>query len=352
VRVVIVVVAIVNVRTKAVSDAGILRFHQIANATGRPWRDYEVEFPPLQTLTVLLLGRGSVAWAATRVALASFGADVATACCLWRAWGMHTANRYLMLGLPLLIFIYLRLDLVSVLLSVAAVTLVRRGRERGGGVCLAAAILFRLWPIVLLTALITKGRSRALRWAVGSLAVGGLGWVAWGGTAAARQVLTYRGATGWEIGSTIGVVVWMATGGPLRSEAGAFRVGSGLGWSRLPLLGVLAVTLVAVWRKAAKVAVDPFGLPAVASVAALLVCSPILSDSYISWLLPWAAIGTSGRSRRFFVGTLAAAVLTALTFLPSVTGFVALFQTVTLGRNLALIFLIVSWLRRGPNEGR
>jgi hypothetical protein len=340
------------VHTKTVSDSSILRFHEIANTAGRPWRDYQLEFPPLQALLVLLLGRGDVASTATLIALTSFGADLATASLLWRGWGVSAATRYLILGLPLLLFLYLRLDLVSVFLSIAAVALVRRGRERVGGVCFAAAILFRLWPIVLLPALITKRWNRAVMWAAGTLVLGCLGWIAWGGFGAVRQVLTYRGATGWEIGSTIGVVVWMATGGPLRSEAGALRVGSGLSWSRLPLLGVLAAALVAIWRRARRVTVDPFGAPAVAAVAVLLVCSPILSDGYVSWLLPWAAIGVSDRGRKLFVGVLAVVVLTALPFFPSVTRFVTLFQAVTLGRNLLLIFLIVSWLRQGSEPVR
>ena len=37
-------------------------------------------------------------------------------------------------------------------------------------------------------------------------------------------------------------------------------------------------------------------MPALAAVAALLVCSPVFSPQYVAWLLPWAAVaGGDGR---------------------------------------------------------
>ena len=52
------------------------------------------------------------------------------------------------------------------------------------------------------------------------------GWFLIGGADAFRQVGTFRGATGWELESTVGVVVWALTG-EHRFEAGANRTGHG-----------------------------------------------------------------------------------------------------------------------------
>jgi hypothetical protein len=62
-------------------------------------------------------------------------------------------------------------------------------------------------------------------------------------------VLTFRSATGWEVESTIGSIVWLFGGGEPRWEAGAVRVGSSEGLTWLPAV-VLVVLLGAVWWKA------------------------------------------------------------------------------------------------------
>jgi hypothetical protein len=350
VRFVILIVAIVDVHTKTIADPSILRFHQIATSAGRPWRDFAVEFPPIEALAIRLLSGGDLAAGATRVALLSFGSDLGIAWLLWRCWGRPAAVRYLVLGLPLLVFVYLRLDLSSVFLTVAAFALVKAGRPRSGGACFAIAVLFRIWPVVLLPALLARGSIRAARWAVGASLVGTLVWVAWGGSAAIGQVVTYRGAGGWELGSSVGVVIWILTGGPIHLESGAFRVGRSLGWTRVPLLGALLGVLVAIWMKAGRRDEDRLGLPALAAVAALLFCSPVLSDAYVAWLLPWAAIGETARTRRYVTLMMSIAALTAVPeiFAGHLTD--PMFQAVTITRDLLLGGLVVVWLRERPRE--
>jgi hypothetical protein len=349
VRLVILIVAIIDVHTRTIADPSILRFRQIATSPGRMWRDFPVEFPPIEALTIRFIGGGNIAAAATRVAVLSFGSDLGVAWLLWRSWGPSATTRYLVLGLPLLVFVYLRLDLFSVFLTVGALALVKAGRPRAGGACFAAAVLFRIWPLVIAPALLAKGSNRAAKWAVGTCVGGVLLWITWGGAGAVTQVVTYRGAMGWELGSTAGAVIWILSGGPIRMESGAFRVGQSLGWTRAPLFGALLGMLAAVWVKASRRGDDRLGLPSLAAVAALLFCSPVLSDAYVAWLLPWAAIGiTDGRSKYFNV----VLTIAGLTAVPEIlAGHLTdpMFQAVTITRDLLIGGLVAMWLlERAP----
>ena len=126
--------------------------------------------------------------------------------------------------------------------------------------------------------------------------VGGtLLWVAVFGAGALWQVANYRGASGWQIESVFGAAVRLTTGGPIRIEAGAIRVGQ---TSRLDLLGLRAMTVLLVtlvWVLGRRRRIDPAGGPALASVAILLLLSPVASPQYVVWLLPWAAITAAER---------------------------------------------------------
>jgi Glycosyltransferase family 87 len=260
---------------------------------------------------------------------------------LARGWGSSTAIRYLVLGLPLVVFVYMRLDLVSVCLATAAAFLLRRDRERASGVTLAAAVLFRLWPVVVFPILFIRRRARAALWGIATLALGGIAWVLWGGTDAIRQVVTFRGATGWGIGSTVGSVLW-STGRPIVFEAGAYRVGT-VGAARYVLVAALVVLLVAIWVRAARSGSDPAGRPALGAVAALLFCSPLLSDSYVAWLLPWAAVAANEErwaTRAVFAVCLAQAV----PYLVSGHLPVAGSQVLDLLRIPLLGFIVATWL--------
>jgi hypothetical protein len=104
-------------------------------------------------------------------------------------------------------------------------------------------------------------------------------------------------------------------GSELHLEAGALRVGVMLGW-QVVALRVLAVGLIGLaWVRARDVPVDPRGAPALASIAVLLILSPVFSPQYVLWLIPWAAIVAAERSSRDVrILTVGASAFAALAF--------------------------------------
>ena len=227
-------------------NAAAARFVEIAHAPGLPWRDSPVEYAFGDWVVIRAVGWGSVGLARALLGLVAFGADLVA----WRAvaagWGRAAATRYLWLGAPLLAFIYRRSDLVAVALAVVGLALASRGRERAGGLSLAAAVLVKVWPVVVAPALAIERHARALRTAAIALVAGVAGWLLLGGADALRQVGTFRGATGWELESTVGVVVWALTG-EHRFEAGANRTGTVPVGAGPALLVAALVTVVAIW---------------------------------------------------------------------------------------------------------
>jgi hypothetical protein len=112
-----------------------------------------------------------------------------------------------------------------------------------------------------------------------------------------REVLSYRGATGWQIESIFGVAADVFTDGVLRVEAGAARIGTMLPWQLTALRIGTLVAVSCAWLLARRRTCDPFGGPALAAVASLLLLSPVASPQYIVWLVPWAAIAAAERDR-------------------------------------------------------
>ncbi|MGI8479853.1 MAG: hypothetical protein ACR2M2_08370 [Gaiellaceae bacterium] len=332
VRLAVLGIAIWNVNTAPVTDSTVTRFDEIASTAGLPWRDHVVEFPPLQVAVIELIGWDGVPITASLLAILACGSDLLAARIIGRRWGQASRRAYLLIGLPLLAFVYLRFDPVSVVLAV--------GGMAGGGAWLGLAALARIWPLVLFPAL----RGRRLWWALGTLAVGGLAWIALGGFDAVRQVTSFRGAGGWEIGSLGGAIVWAVTGGPLRLESGAFRVGQVPGWVAPVQLLALAATLAIIWLKRDE---ERAGEPAAAAVAALLVLSPIISDGYVMWMVPWLAIGSMTKKRLLWQGVIVT-TLTTLTFL--LTEHIALFQAATIARGIVLLSVVVPALRRARTD--
>jgi hypothetical protein len=282
-----------------ISDADIGRFHQIATSQGRPYRDFDVEYAPAETIAIEALAGGGLVSTAVRLAALALTCDLLAFAGLWYGWGRRPAALYLLIGVPLVPFIYSRLDPLVVMLAIWGLALARRRRERAGGGVLALAGLTKLWPLVVAPALLIEQRTRAARWFACLFAAGVVAWIVYGGVDAVRQVVSFRGATGWEIESTVGSIVWLLTGGPVRLEGGAPRVGEIPGWSRALLLLALAAVLVAIWARARGRHVDAAGAPSLAALAALLALAPVFSLQYALWLSPWAAIAwIDGRTAR------------------------------------------------------
>lgn len=348
VRILVVVIGMARTSTAPVTDDYVIRFHEIATSEGRPYRDFPVEYAPGELIGIELVGGGSVAATAARLLILNLVADLATAWLVARGWGRRAGAWYLLLGTPLLWFSYLGFDLVSVLFTVAALLLARGGRERSGGVLIAVAVWARLWPVLLVPALWVSGRRRSGWWALGATVGLMMLWVAYGGLIGLRQVLTFRGAPGWEFESVIGAVWWIVEGSAgAVSAAGASRFGVAPWWAKgiLALLALAGVTLA--WRKARS---DPgaVGRSGLAAVAVLLCCSPLLSYPFVVWMLPWAAVageeGGDGPRMRALAGV--AMVLTAAAVASFGTKEQAawLTQSLLVARNLLLVGVAGLWL--------
>ena len=87
-------------------------------------------------IAIKVLVGGTLERTAIAVALCAFAADLATAAILARVWSRRTCVAYLLIGLPLMPFMYLRLDPLSVVLAVAGMASIRRQRSVTGGVML------------------------------------------------------------------------------------------------------------------------------------------------------------------------------------------------------------------------
>jgi hypothetical protein len=353
-RVLVLALVIVNVPQLRSPEAE--RMREIVAAPGRPYRDVAIEYPIGDLPLIRAVGSNATDDARIALALIAFTADLIAFAAVGRGWGRAAAARYLLYGAPLLVFIYRRSDLVPVALATVAFAFVRRGRERGGGVALGVAALVKLWPLVLAPALLVTRHFRSFVAFVATFTVGVVLWVAVGGPSALTQVTSFRGATGWELESGVGAVVWALTG-TYRFEAGANRTGSVPGWSKAILLAILVAGLAAIWWRARARTVDPVGLPALAAVALLLVAAPVLSPQYLCWLVPWAAVGAAddrrlGRLAVIPIG-LTGAIMAAW-FLGLTHGHPLWSQTALIVRNLTLLVVPVAWMWRSadpPSSG-
>jgi hypothetical protein len=339
----------------------VIRYHAIAISDGRPYRDFEVEYPPVMLSAIEAVDGGSVRSTTVRLMWSQLVLDLAIAAVVAWGWGRRAGIGYLVLGLPFLLypFLYLRLDLLSVFLAMLGVALVRRRHPTAGGATLAVACFAKIWPLVLVPMLVVRRAWRTLGAFIGVGAAGLAAWVAWGGIDGPGQVLTFRGAKGWEFESTVGALV--RGGATPRIERGAWRVGEMADWTRDLLSLALVAAVVVVWLVASRAkprgpgVLD--GLAPIAAIVAFLVLTPLLSPQFFAWLVPFAAIaavhGEQLVARLTFVAAGLSVALLAL--LPELIdgGTLALF---VLGlRNavlVALLALVVARLVRATGWRR
>ena len=349
IRAVVVVFTLSLLWTRPVMDSDVRRFSALSVAAGTPYADHAVEYAPVELGVIRLIGSSDTRATGTRLVVVCFLLDLLAFAGMWRGWGRRIAISYLWLGVPLLVLWYLRLWYLPVALSVWAFALVRKGRPNVAGAVAALAVFAKLWPIALAPAFFAEARRRSFAFVLAGV-VGGIGWLLLGGIGGVRQVLTFRSATGWEVESTVGSIVWLFGGGEPRLEAGAVRVGSSEGLTWVPAV-VLVVLLAAVWWKALRSRrEDLLGVPSLVAVCALLACSPVFSLQYVGWLTPWAAIAARDLRRIPIASAWAIVVLTA-----GVT--VALWQhadslgelgaVMLLARNGVCLFLPLWFLARG-----
>ena len=305
-----------------------------------------MEVPPFELGAIEVLNGSSSRATAIRLGWTMFALDLFIAGILWRAWGRRASLNYLVLGLPLCFLIYVRLDLLSIALAVLGLALTRREHERSGGLLLAAAILTKVWPAVLLPLWLVQRRWRALTWSAAGLALGTMAWVWWSGWSGPLQVLTFRHASGWQVQSPVGNLVDILGKATAVVEQGSVRVASAPLWAKELLMVGLAICSSVIWIRASRSPHEAEGLGALAAAAALLAFSPLLSDQYVFWLLPWAAIAAAGRDQNVVLATfLTSAATAAMVFVPT-AGAPGLEPTMVLVRNALLVAVLTDALRR------
>src|SRR5262249_31974354 len=159
---------------------------------------------------------------------------------------------------------------------------------------------FKLWPLTFLPLLLipTDARRRAkpigTAIATGMVILGGWLWVA--GPSGLYQVLTFRGARGWEIESTVGAVWMLVDQSSARVEAGAWRIGPTIGPISILLFALGAVlSLWLVWRGART---RHLGAGWAGGISALLVLSALLSPQFAAWLAPASGVSWADGDRR------------------------------------------------------
>ncbi len=226
----------------SVSDAA--RYRAIAEHAGTPYRDFAVEYPPGALATFHAVGPDTADGFRRRLFALQVVCQALVVFLLFRYWSARAGWSYLLLSAPLLFVVYGGFDLVSVALTVVAATLARHRRPVAGGLGFVAGAFTKLWPLVLLPGLLVARQFRAFAIAPAAGGAGLVAWIAWGGTGAVGQVVSYRGARGWEFESIPGSTLRFLTRGALRFEAGSWRVGDppGIiaGLVTLALIGVVA----------------------------------------------------------------------------------------------------------------
>lgn len=359
------------------------RYEAIISSDGTPYRDFEVEYPPVALGLMKAVHRPTPLGSLTVLAVSQLVLELATAGVLAWAWSKRAALTYLVLGTPMIFFPfpYVRIDLLSVFLAVLGLALLRRRSEAWGGAALAVSVFAKIWPVVVAPVMLLRRQTRGLAaWAVTG-AAGLVAWVAWAGVGGIGQILSFRGANGWQIESVPGIVFHAIDPHGSTVEQGAWRTAvSAPGPVRtlLSVLGLAVVVLVWWWAHRAVAARPEDGAPSarsgltphdlvleglapLAAVLSMLVFSSIISPQYVLWFLPFAALVTAHGDRTVGWLTLAAVALSTLGLgwihglIPGEWHAVA----VVMARNAVLVVLFVVVLRRlwsrarpGPDVAR
>jgi hypothetical protein len=257
--------------------------------------------------------------------------------------------------IPLLDLFFLRTDLWSTALATAAAGAWRRERRELAAIGFGVGAAFKLWPVTFLPLLLVPSKTgrRALPIAIavatGLAILGAWLWVA--GPRGLYQVLTFRGAEGWEIESTVGAL-WMAIDqSSLRFETGAWRIGTTSGPISVLFFVLGAVPCMwMIWRGART---GHLGAGWAGGISALLATSALLSPQFACWLAPACAVAWVEGDKRTAVLTGLAIFLTNLewkSFGPLIRGDAGALAML-LARNLLLVVIacdVARMIARAP----
>jgi len=327
-------------------------YYNIATRPGRPYVDFPVEFPlaTAQTFRSLAPLSGDREQFGVNLVIISFVANLAIAGALAWAWGIEAAACYAFVMIPLLDLFLQRSDLWSTALATAAVAAWRRERRAVAAIGFGVGAAFKLWPIAFLPLLLVPSKAGrrvvpiAVAIATGMAILGAWLWVA--GPRGLYQVLTFRGAQGWEIESTVGAVWMLIDRSSMRVETGAWRIGTTSGPISI-LLFVLG-TIPCMWMIWRGARTGHLGEGWSGGISALLVTSALLSPQYACWLTPASGVAWAEGDKRSAVLTGFAVFLTNLewkSFGPLLRGEASGIGLV-LARNLLLAFIVFDVARR------
>ena len=312
------------------------RYHEIGHHDGKHYEDFAVEYPPITVAEIELFKGSTIEATGLRLAIAGLLLDLLTFATLWSVWGADAANKYLLMVSILLPFAYLVLEPLSISFAVVAFGLIHQGRERTGGVVLAIAALTKLWPLALIPAVIVQRRLRALVYTGAGLALGILIWIALYGTKGLVQVVTFRGAKGWEVGSLWGSVLSLFTDAEPRFEKGSIRIGVPPLWGKVLLLIIAGIVIAAGIRWAQRNSKGALTV-AVTSIAALLLSSPLFSPQFVLWLVPWVAVLRNRSLEWLTFAVLALSLLLLVMFSTATRAPGAELDLTILARNCAVV---------------
>jgi hypothetical protein len=345
-------IAVVALRNSRLHDADFENYYNIATRPGRPYVDFAVEFP----LATAQMFRAVAPIAGNRerfgygLVMLSVTADVAIAGALVWGWGIPAAACYAFVMIPLLDLFLLRFDLWPTALATIAAAAWQRERRSLAAVGFVAGGAFKLWPLLFLPLLLVpsgaRGRLRQVAIAIGSGLMVLAAWLWVAGPSGLYQVVTFRGARGWEIESTVGAVWMLFDQSSMREESGALRIGT-MNSSITIAIMVLGAGACAwlIWRGARA---GRLGAGWAGGISALLFLSALLSPQYAAWLAPASGIAWAEQDRRTSVLTGLAVFATNLvfkSFAPLVHGAPRALMLVN-ARNILLAFLAFDVARR------
>jgi hypothetical protein len=311
-------IAFVAVRHSYPPSGDFDNYYGIGTRAGRPYVDFQVEFPlaTAQTFRTLAPLSGSRERFGVTLVVLNLVADLAIVGALAWGWGTEAAACYAFVVIPLIDLFFLRMDLWPTALATIAAAAWQRKHLVVAATALVAGAAFKLWPLMLLPLLTVYGGTRrrvaplAAAVASGVLVLAAWLWVA--GASGLYQVLTFRGARGWEIESTVGAVWMLFEQDSMRVESGAWRIGTSSGAVSIVLFVLGAVPcLLMLWRGART---RHLGAGWAGGISMLLVMSALLSAQYSAWIAPASGIAWVERDRRIAVLTGVAVFLTNLVY--------------------------------------
>ena len=345
-------IAAVALRDSRLPDADFESYYNIATRSGRPYVDFAVEYPlaTAQTFRAIAPIAGDRKRFGYSLVILSVAAAAAIAGALAWGWGIPAAACYAFVMIPLLDLFLLRFDLWPTALATIAAAAWQRDRRALAAVGFVAGGAFKLWPLLFLPLLLVASGARRriapLAIAIGSglmvLAV----WLWVAGPSGLYQVLTFRGARGWEIESTVGAVWMLFDRSSMRNESGAWRIGT----MNAPITIVLMALGAGgcawmIWRGAR---VGRLGAGWAGGISFLLFLSALLSPQFSAWMAPASGIAWAEEDRRTSVLTGLAVLATNLvfkSFSPLLHGAPRALMLVH-ARNILLAFLAFDVARR------